>query len=197
MSTNYATKESFETYIDYLALKKHFSTDNYDYKKYNGKVKASFDKFQTRNDVFFFYKLSKKKDYHYILLSNLLKNPNAWIRDLCEEPAFEVYLNWKKKIDSLSYQFSSDLKKLKEDYKENFIVISGQHPYIMSLLLQKQITTETFTILTNISNVFEYWEKEIVDKFIAKDIINLSKKYYAFLDIDDKKYKDIVKNSFF
>ncbi len=197
MLTNYATKESFATYVDYLALKKHFTSDSYDYKKYNGKVKASFDKFQTRNDVFFFYKLSKKKDSHHILLSNLLKNPNAWIRDLCEEPAFEVYLNWKKKIDSLNYQFMSDLKKLKEDYKENFTVIGGQHPYLMSLLLQKQITIETFTILTNMSNVFSYWEHEIVDKFIAKDIIKLSKKYYGFLDIDDKKYKEIVKSSFF
>lgn len=197
MSVNYATEESFNTYIDYLALKKHFSSDSYDYKKYNGKIKASFDKFQTRNDAFFFYKLSKKKENHEILLSNILKDPKVWIRDICEDTGYDVYLNWKKKIDSLNYQFKSDLNKLKEDYKSNFVVPQNGHPYLMSLLLQKQITIETFTILTNISNVFPYWETEIVDKIISGDIIRLSKKYYGFLDIDDKKYKEIVKNSFF
>lgn len=198
MSTNYANEDSFKTYIDYLALKRHFTNDSYDYHKYNGKIKASFDKFQTRNDAFFFFKLSKRSDRHHFMLSNIVKNPNIWVRDLCEDSAENTYLDWKKKIDGLTYQFNIDLGKLKEDYKSNYVVTeSGQHPYLMSLFLQKQISLETFSILTNMSKVFDYWEKEIVDKFISRDIIRLSKKYYPFLEIDNKKFQDVVKKRFF
>lgn len=198
MSTNYANEDSFKTYIDYLALKRHFTNDSYDYHKYNGKIKASFDKFQTRNDAFFFFKLSKRSDRHHFMLSNIVKNPNIWVRDLCEDSAENTYLDWKKKIDGLTYQFNIDLGKLKEDYKSNYVVTEGgQHPYLMSLFLQKQISLETFSILTNMSKVFDYWEKEIVDKFISRDIIRLSKKYYPFLEIDNKKFQDVVKKRFF
>ena len=197
MSINYANEDSFKTYIDYLALKRHFTNDNYDYQKYNGKIKASFDKFQTRNDAFFFYKLSKKPERHHLLLSNIVKNPNIWVRELCEENAETIYLDWKRKIDGLTYQFNLDLSKLKDDYKTNYVIDNGQHPYLMSLFLQKQISLETFSILTNMSNVFTYWEKEIVDKFISRDIIKLSKKYYPFLEIDNKKFQEVVKKRFF
>ena len=121
-SLNYANEASFRVYVNYIALKKHFDTDGYDYHKYNGKIRASFEKFQTRPDAFFFYKLSKKDDPLKILLSNLILNPKAWIRDIVEERGEENYLNWQRKMDSLSYNFKNELKKLKDDYHSNFIV---------------------------------------------------------------------------
>lgn len=77
--TDYATEASFKVYIDYLALKLHFTSDKYDYHRSNGKTRASYDSYRTRKDVFYFYKLSKRKDYHEVMLANLLKNPNLWI----------------------------------------------------------------------------------------------------------------------
>ena len=196
-SLNYANEASFRVYVNYLALKKHFDTDGYDYHKYNGKIRASFEKFQTRPDAFFFYKLSKKDDPLKILLSNLILNPKAWIREIVEERGEENYLNWQRKMDSLSYNFKNELKKLKDDYHSNFIVKDGQHPHIMTLYLQKEISLETFTLLCKLSNVYPLWEKEIVDKFVARDIIRLSKKYYPFLDINKEKFSKIVKQHFF
>lgn len=197
MTINYATDESFRVYVDYLALKRHFTTDSYDYQKYNGKVRASFDSFSTRNDAFFFYKLSKKKDWHNMILANILKNPNIWIREILEENAETIFAEWEGRIDSLTYTFKDDLSRLKENYADNFIPVNGQHPYVISLYLQNKISVETFTILVNISNVYERWSKEVVDKIVAGDIIRLSKKYYPFLEIDRKKYSNIVKDRFF
>lgn len=196
-SLNYANEASFRVYVNYLALKKHFETDGYDYHKYNGKIRASFDKFQTRPDAFFFYKLSKKDDPLNILVANLIRNPKAWIREIVEERGEETYLEWQKKVESLSYVFKNDLKKLKDDYHANFVVKNGQHPYVMSLYLQKEISLETFTILARLSNVYALWENEIVDKFVASDIIRLSKKYYPFLAFDKEKFSKIVKQHFF
>lgn len=196
-SLNYANEDSFRIYVNYLALKKHFETDGYDYHKYNGKIRASFEKFQTRPDAFFFYKLSKKEEPLKILLANFIANPKAWIREIVEERGEENYLEWQRKMDSLTYTFKNELKKLKDDYYSNFVVKDGQHPYIMTLYLQKEISLETFTILARLANVYGLWENEIVDKFVARDIIRLSKKYYPFLEFNKEKFSKIVKEYFF
>jgi len=50
----------FEVYKMYLALKQHFTKDNYDYVKYRGKVTASEKSFEERRDRYFFKKLATK-----------------------------------------------------------------------------------------------------------------------------------------
>lgn len=197
LSPNYANEASFRAYVDYLALKKHFTTKNYDYHKYRGKVKASFESFRARNDAFFFHKLSKKEEPHRVLLANIVTNPKSWIRDITEESGEETYLAWEKKVQSLTYLFKTELSALDEDYKSNFVVPNGQHPRLITLYLQKKISLETLAILTSISRVLDYWEKEVVDKIVAGDIITLIRKYYPFLRVDEKKFSQIVKERFF
>jgi len=194
---NSAVDTGFKTYVDYLALKRHFETDNYDYHKYNGKVRASIDSFRTRPDAFFFQKLASQNESHEKLLANVIKNPKVWIRDVIDDQGEEVFLAWKKRIEALTYTFQQDLNKLNEDYKSNYLVLNGQHPKLMTLYMQKQISLETTTILFHISKVSSYWENEIVDKFIARDIMRLLRKYYPFLEIDEKKFSKIVKDRFF
>ena len=194
---NYANEDSFRVYVNYLALKKHFESDGYDYHKYNGKVRASFDKFQTRNDAFFFYKLSKKNDPTKVLLANIINNPKVWIRDIVEDSGEEVFVQWEKRNESLTYIFKNELKKLKPVYQDNFLVSNGQHPFIITLYMRKEISLETFSILARLSNVYDMWEKEIVDKFVAPGIIRLSRKYYPFMEVDTKKFSKIVKEHFF
>jgi hypothetical protein len=190
---SYVNDKSYEAYIKYLAMKKHFTSPSYDFHKYRGKVRASFDAFKSRNDAFYFAKLAKHEDYENVLLANLVKNPNTWIRDIAEDDF--LYVEWKKKIDSLGYTFKSDLKHLNDDWKSNFVT-DGQHPVVLTLYLQKKITLETFAILIHIANIFTYWEQNLLDKFVASDIIQHSRKYFPFLMLDMKRYKTYVKDHF-
>lgn len=178
-------------------MKKHFSDAGYDYHKYNGKIRASYDKFRTRNDAYFFAKLADRDNPEKLMLANMLVKPDVWIRNILEQEGENRYIEWQKKIDSLSRVFSQDLNQLDDNYQSNFTSVNGQHPLIMTLYLQKKITLETLTILATISNVFPYWEKEIVDKIIAGDIIKLVRKYKPFLEIDEKKFKNLVRKRFF
>jgi len=196
ISPTYANEEAYSAYIRYLALKKHFTTDQYDFHKYNGKVKASYETFRTRNDTFYFRKLTKHPDWQNVLLANLLVKPDTWIRDIVEPEGTRIYTEWLKRIESLGYLFQSDLKSLNEDYRENFISHEGQHPYIMTLFLQKKISLETFTILAHLAKIFTYWDEKVVDKFVASDIIRKSRKYKPFLDFEPKRFSDYVKNHF-
>ena len=196
-SQSFANDQTFNLYVKYLAFKKHFTTDQYDYQKYRGKVRASFDKFRTRNDVFFFHKLWQKDEPENYLLANMIVNPNSWIREIVEETGEARYLEWKKKIESLTYTFKSELKNLDEDWTANFVSRDGQHPYIMTQYSQKKISLETFTILTHAANIFDYWNEKIVDKIVSCDIINKSKKYKPFLDYNEEKFKSITRGYFF
>jgi hypothetical protein len=191
-----ANEQSFNTYIKYLAIKRHFTTKSYNYHKYNGKVNANFENFRTRNDVYFFAKLSKKDDSVNRILSNVLVNPKVWIRDVVSDAGETHYNSWKKTVDSLGYSFKNELGQLDEDYKANYIVHDGQHPKLISLFLQKKLSLETFTILSHTANIFSYWEQNITDKFIAADIITLAKKYKPFLAYDDQRFNTLVKNHF-
>lgn len=195
-STSFANEESFKYYVMFLAMKKHFGSQ-YDYHKYHGKIRASFDKFRTSSHAYFFEKLSHKDDPEKLILSNLIVKPDVWIREILDDEGELRYIEWRRYMDSLSRNFKSDLEKMDDNYQANFAVHNGQHPHIMKLYMQKQISLETFTILSHLSNIFSYWDKEIVDKIISRDIINLSKNYKPFLEINEKKLKDLVRNRFF
>ena len=196
-SQSYANEDSFHWYVKYLAMKKHFTSDGYDYHKYHGKIRASYDKFRTRNDAYFFEKLSNKEDPEKLMMANMIVKPNVWIREIVEQEGEDRYIDWQRKVDSLSRIFKSDLNLLDDNFQANFTSVNGQHPFIMNMYMQKKISLETLTILAKISNIFPYWEKEIVDKIVARDIIRLIKKYRPFLEIDEKKFKNIVKKRFF
>jgi hypothetical protein len=188
--------DGHKVYVHYMAIKKHFTTESYDFFKYGGKIKSTYDTFKTKQDAFFFQKLSKKKEYKEIILSNMLVNPKIWIGDLSDTPGEENYLEWKKRMESLSYRFKIDLKKMKDDFASNFLVQSGCSPFVVDLLRRKEISLETFTILSHITNSIDFWEKKVVDRFVFDDILRSSKKYYPFIEFDKKKFVQMTKDRF-
>ena len=81
----------FESYKTFLAVKNHFTTDNYDYIKYNGKVGARQSSFETRKDKYQFYKLSKHKDPLKYLVANFVDGDLKWVGDLFNDESEKVY----------------------------------------------------------------------------------------------------------
>jgi len=191
----YNTSEAYELYMFYLAIKRHF-TSTYDYFKYNGKVKANQKSFENRKDKFFFYKLSKKREARDIILSNMVADSNMWIGNLLDSKCEEIYLDWVKRQQSLTYIFKSDIQELEEEFNSNFTVEDGQHPRILRLYTMNRISIETLIILTDLTKCFPYWEKEINDTIVFPNISHTVKKYKPFLKYDKHKMKTILINSF-
>ena len=182
-------------YVYYLAIKRHF-TSNYDFHKYNGKINASVTSFETRKDKFFFYKLSKKTDAKNFILANLVENPNIWIGDMIGEKGDAVFMEWKKRQQSISYVFKSELSNLDEDFDSNLIVKDGQHPKLLRLHINRTVSKETLIIVDDLTNVFSYWSKKILDNIIFPDILNTCNKYKPFLEYDRNKMKSILVDIF-
>jgi len=191
-SSVYSTRDAFETYVYYLALKRHF-TSNYDFVKYNGKVNARVDAFERRKDKFFFFKLSKRKDVKNFILANLLLKPDAWAGSLVDSPeADKVYTEWSKRQQSLSYLFKSDLDELDDDFNSNIIVENGQYPRVLSLYNKKRISIESLVILDDLTGCFKYWDKSITDTIVYPSINKTVNNYKPFIDYDKVKMKKIV-----
>ena len=127
----------------------------------------------------------------------MIVKPNAWIREIIEQEGDDRYMEWQRKIDTLSRIFKSEINLLDDNFQANFTSVNGQHPLIMMMYLQKKVSLETLTIMSHIANIFPYWDKEIVDKIVARDIIRLTRKYKPFLEIDEKKFKDLIRDRFF
>lgn len=187
----YNTKDAYELYVYYLAVKKHF-TSSYDFFKYNGKVSASSMSFENRKDKFHFYKLSKRKDARDLILANMLVSSKSWIGDLLEPKAEQIYFDWLKRKQSLTYQFKSDINELDEDFNANFYVDGGQHPRLLKLYMMKRVSLESLVILCDLSKCLRYWEKNISDQIVFPDINTLVRKYRPFLDYDKDKMRKIL-----
>ena len=192
-----AIVDPYEVYIKYLALKSHFSDLNYDYFKYNGKVKAWRSTFDTRKDKYFFYKLSKHKDIENFLLANILEGgKDFWVGELRDTAPEDIYRKWKKRQESLTYTFKDDLTRMDDDFDKNFKVDQYGHPLLLRLYLRDEVCIETMCILDMLVNYSKTWNKYLKKDLIWEDKYTIIKKYRPFLSINTDKFKSIVLDYF-
>jgi hypothetical protein len=77
-------------YMMYNALRLHFTTDSYDYFKYNGKTNTTKESFLTHKNKYAFYRLSRKhtlEDARDFFVANFLVNDSKWVGELLTEEA--------------------------------------------------------------------------------------------------------------
>lgn len=177
----------------YLACKAHFTRDNYDYFKYNGKIRANSTSFDTRKDKYFFYKLSKKQDLLNFYVSNMVEKPDIWAGDLLNDKSQNIYNEWKARQQSLSYRFKLEVQDLYPDFDDFVKVEDGQHPKLYKLYRQGLLSIDTLAILDSIYNIFEYWNREVSDPIIWPRDCAVIMKYKPFIHYDIKKFKSVLK----
>jgi hypothetical protein len=182
----------------YVALKLHFTTDNYDFFKFNGKTKVTEENFQKRKDRYFFKKLTNKHQECEILpyfVSNFIADPSNWIGTMIRTDGEDHYQNWKKRMESLHYTFSEDVDFLLLQVQEfdDLFKLNGTHPPLLKFLLGKKISIETFVIINQILDFIPRFDKMITEQLIWKDVRRTALKYSPFITADIVKYKCTLK----
>lgn len=185
---------AFECYKEYLALKNHFSKPDYDYFKYNGKIKVNASSFDSRKDKLFFQKLAKHPDVHNFLVANLSKNEKAWIKELAySEEAEKTYKEWLKRNQALTYMFKSELNRLSSNFNDNFLIgKKEQHPLLLRRYLGGDVSLETLCVLLDLSNAKRYWNKKMEYDPIYQEVKIKIEKYTPFVKYDKERMKKIV-----
>ena len=181
----------YEAFALYQALKLHFTTDSYDYFKYNGKINISIEAFENRKDKYHFYKLSRrytnKDDLINFIVANLVEDDKLWVGSLLQEESDINFRKRQKVIQSLSYTFENDCKLIFQDCKLNpneVLKTDGDYPVLLTKTLQKDTQIETLCILNNILGFFPMWTKKINDTIRWPEYRRKCIKYATFLPKD-------------
>lgn len=188
----------FASYTMFNAIKQHF-TSKYDYFKYKGKVKLTQDHFLKDNGKYSYYKLSRKynmEDLQDFYVSNFIDRNIKWVGELTNEEGESTFLKWKKRNQSLTYLFTENLEYLfdKVEKPDKILAVrSGNFPMLLSSTMEGAVSVETLCILNNILNFFPMWEKKIDDDIIFPEWKRKAEKYTPFIDFDQTKYKNILK----
>ena len=192
-----------DVYRTYLSVRNHFTNDNYNFFKFGGKTKASSGAFEKRRDRYIFDKVSKDyKDDEIALLfvSNFIAKEKFWIGNTLSEESRNIYIMWRKKIQSLSYIFENDVKAIIDeindreiDFDSVFKIQDGQHPIILRLTLADRISLESFLILNKILDFFPQFNRRIEETIIWPDYYKKCVKYEPFVKVDMTRFKFILK----
>ncbi len=192
----------YEAFGIYQALKLHFTTESYDFFKYNGKTNVSVNAFENRKDKYHFYKLSRKygqkDDLINFIVANLVEDEKAWVGNLLTEEAEIHYRNRQKVVQSLSYTFQNDCSKLFDgcsNPNDIIMVADGDYPKLLTSTLRKETQIETLCILNQLLGFFPMWSKNIADTIRWPEFRKKVLKYASFLPKDDVKYRLILKKA--
>lgn len=189
--------DPFEVYKQYVALKNHFTTKSYDYFKYNGSVKVTRQSFEVRRDKYFFNKLSKRKDFFNFLLANFVDgNKEFWVGSIREDAPDQIYTNWKKRQEALTYTFTQDLDRLDDNFDSNFIVEKYGHPRLLRMYLRQEVCLETLIILDMLVGYLKVWKQKMKNDLIFEEVYTKIIKYRPFMNVDLDKFKKVTINKF-
>ncbi len=181
----------FEAYRQFLALKLHFTSEHYDYFKYNGKHNATVASFEKRTDKRFFRRLVKKNiDLTEYYVANFV-NGKEWISQFEDS----VWKEWLARSQSIEYNFINDAEKLLTS-AENFDIIfkcdEGTHPKLLRAYLGKKISLETLVIFDRLLHYRKRFDKEIDESYIWPKVSMLIQKYEPFVRVNIVKCKRML-----
>jgi|TARA_B110000444_G_C18724916_1_gene540361 hypothetical protein len=192
--------DPFESYKLYNALKLHFETDGYDAIKYHFKTSVKPTSFFNRKDKYFFAKLANtyENELKEFYVANF-KNDVKYVGDMLNEGGERYYRDHKKVMESLTYQFQTDINKLNDmdiPFDSLFEAEDNSHPLIIKLWMQEEILLETVVILDSILGFVERENKKITDTIIWPEIYRKIMKYRPFVKFDRNKCLNLLKETF-
>ena len=196
----------FDVYQTYLAMKLHFTKDNFDFFQYGGRASAKEETYQQRSDFYFFETLARKltnqETQEYLLASFVLSEDpkKVWIGDI-KRDGRDNWLVWQKQIQSRQYLFEQDLGRLVAHLERTELTFnslfetSGGHPPLLKLHLKGQVSLDTLLIMDMILGFTKSWNKKLRDPLWGLISFKI-KKYKPFLSIPSNKYKRVLQEKF-
>jgi hypothetical protein len=193
----------YEAYKLYLALKLHFTTEDYDVIETQGRLlNVSKTSFERRTDYKLFEKLARKfiskSDLIQFIIANFVYgNKNV----IYSQESYDNLITWKKRKESITWQFSNDLDEIlnKNDNFEDFINPKSGMPKLFNYYLGGNITFESMVILQNLTNYLSKWESMIIlwhdhflmirkaRPFVKYNVAKINNVYQKFLDLQTNK----------
>lgn len=196
--------DGFKAYKYYMAIKLHFTKDNFDVFKNRGHIKGTREAFNARNDRYLFEKLARKypvdKELIQFFVANFAYGHDTSLYSYQE--AEDNHTEWKRRKQSITKIFSDDCTKIimhayKEKVKKEsiFDFTNNQYPSILKLFLGNQLSIETLKILDDNFKLIEKWKENASMMLLWETEIRRVEKLTGFVKYDKQKV-DVVLNTF-
>jgi hypothetical protein len=193
--------DPFDAYKLYNSLKLHFESDSYDAVKYNFKTTVKPQSFFNRKDKFFFAKLAKHhgKELKMYFVSNFINDVN-YVGDMINEDGERNFLSMKKTHESISRTFETDINTIGDlidnethNFNQFFESKRAQHPLIIKMWLEGDITLETVCILNAIFGFVDRESANITETIMWPNVVRKITKYTPFINFDRDKLVRIMR----
>jgi len=185
----------FGLYQDYISLKAHFSREKYNFFR-NKPHRVTLKSFEKRKDIWVFEKLCHHSNPLGLMIANLIYEEKMWPEFLIREEAERNCIERTKRIQSLRYMFTEDLKKLLPNFDSNILVKDNSIPPLLKFLIQGKVSIETVCIVCDVSNCFGHWNKQLKGDMLWEGMKLKIIKYKPFLVYDRDAYRKLMVSVF-
>lgn len=187
----------YGAYLLFLALRTHFTSDKYDFFKMHGKLRATKDSYEKRQDRHFFDKIAKlynAEELKEFYVANILQDKH-YIMELLENEAEKNYTEYKSRRQALSYNFSNELDRIfSRGLSRPFHIDDDEYPIIISFFLGKRLSPESMVILNDFIRFSDKFDKYLGNNDPIWSKVELKiRKYKPFVKYDKDKFKHILK----
>jgi hypothetical protein len=186
----------YGAYLLFLALRTHFTNTKYDFFQMHGKLRANKESYNKRHDKYFFEKLAREytiEELRDFYVANLLEDKH-YVTEMIDDGCQKNYIEYQRRRQALSYNFTSELEKVFGDNPTgSFVISDGEYPNIVNLYLRRIISPETMVILDDFILYSDKFNKYLCDDIIWSKISLKLRKYKPFLKYDKNKIKHILK----
>lgn len=195
--------DGFKAYKYYIAIKLHFTKDNFDVFKNRGNVKGTRDAFNARNDRYMFEKLARRypvdKDLIQYYVANFAYGNDAAIYST--EEAETNLLEWNRRKQSITKIFADDCNKILMDACKNkftkesiFNLTNKGYSSILKLFLGNQISLESLRIIDDLHPVIDSWKQNSSMVLLWENEIRRIEKSKGFVKYDNDKVAKVFNN---
>ena len=181
----------------------HFSSKNYHYKKYNGKVKK-----ENFNDIIPYALIAKgkyKTDFPDFFIPGLFHNPKISIEYFLTDDYNSLWKYWVSYQKSPKYFFERELEEIKtylnkknKCLNEIFKVDENALPMIYRFIIKNEVSPQTVLYMDQALDFVNPLENKISEKILYPIINQRLNKMKLFLRKQETdSLKKIMKNVFF
>lgn len=186
----------YGAYQLFLALRTHFTSNKYDFFQMHGKLRATKESYNRRNDRMFFEKLAKTYDPETLrdfYVANFLEDKH-YITELLDDTAATNLVKYQGRRQALSYNVSNDVDMvLRNGSCDAFKTHSDQYPGVLVLYLQRRICMESLVVMNDFILFRDKFDKYYDGDVIWPKVSLKMQKYRPFLKYDKERMKLILK----
>ena len=192
---------AYATYKMFVDMKLHFTDDDFIYGQSSSNAnEATFAK---RRDRYAFEKLGSRyglEQMREFMIATFLENSDLSVWDLLKPEAEACYVQWRRRIESLTYCFNSDcadiLAWLESEtlmFNDLFANTDGKLPILVEMAIHRVIDIETLVIFDKLLGFMQRIAKDMR----GADWVRINRtvaKYSYFVACDVSQFKRTLKN---